>query len=100
MNDLKNTLLFRTFNLSFPGRKHVPRVRAWFSLIGLFRTKSHDAEVAEEIRQHLDDLIERNVTACMSPREASCAALRQFCAVGQIKAIAREQRLCTCAAQL
>jgi len=100
MNDLKNTLLFRTFNLSFPGRKHVPGVRAWFSLIGLFRKKSHDAEMAEEIRQHLDGLIERNVTAGMSPEEARCAALRQFGGVEQIKEIAREQRVWMWAEQL
>jgi len=101
MNDFKNTLLFRTFNLSFPGRKLVPRVRAWFSrLIGLFRKKSHDAEMAEEIRQHLDGLIERNVTAGMSPEEARYAALRQFGGVEQIKEIAREQRVWMWAEQL
>lgn len=49
--------------------------------------------MAEEIRQHLDGLIERNVAAGMSQEEARHAALRQFGGVEQIKEIAREQRV-------
>jgi len=47
----------------------------------------------EEIRQHIESLIERNIAAGMSPEEARHAALRQFGGVEQIKEIAREQRV-------
>ena len=67
---------------------------SWFCrLIGLFQKKRCDAEMSEEIRQHLDGLIERNLAAGMSPDEARNAALRQFGGVEQIKEIAREQRV-------
>lgn len=49
--------------------------------------------MAEEIRQHVDLLTERNVAAGMSPDEARNAALRQFGGVEQTKEIAREQRV-------
>ncbi|HLC14322.1 MAG TPA: permease prefix domain 1-containing protein, partial [Chthoniobacterales bacterium] len=72
----------------------MPRLRAWFSrLLGLFRKNSRDAEMAEEIQQHLDLLTERNIAAGMLPHEARNAALRQFGGVEQIKEVAREQRL-------
>src|SRR6266403_6023163 len=72
----------------------MPRLRAWFSrLLGTFHQNSRDAEIAEEIRQHIDGLIERNVAAGMSADEARNAALRQFGRVQQIKEIAREQRV-------
>jgi len=72
----------------------MPRIRAWFSrLLGLFRKSSRDAEMAEEIQQHLDRLTERNIAAGMSPRDARHAALRKFGGVEQIKEIAREERL-------
>src|SRR5438046_8247752 len=70
------------------------RLRGWFSrLIGLFQKKRRDAEMSEEIRQHLEGLIERNLAADMSPKEARNAALRQFGGLEQIKEIAREQRV-------
>ena len=70
------------------------RLRGWFSrLIGLFQKKRRDAEMSEEIRQHLEGLIERNLAAGMSPDEARNAALRQFGGLEQIKEIAREQRV-------
>ena len=72
------------------------RLRGWFSrLIGLFQKKRRDAEMSEEIRQHLEGLIERNLAAGMSPDEARNAALRQFGGLEQIKEIAREQRVWT-----
>src|ERR1051326_8932199 len=72
----------------------MPRVRAWFSrLAGLFSKKRRDAEMAEEIRQHIDLLIERNLAAGMSPVEARTAALREFGGIEQIKEAAREQRI-------
>jgi len=70
------------------------RLRGWFSrLIGLFQKKRRDAEMSEEIRQHLEGLIERNLAAGMSSDEARNAALRQFGGLEQIKEIAREQRV-------
>jgi predicted permease len=72
----------------------MPRLRAWFCrLLGLLQKKSSDAEIAEEIQQHLDLLTERNSAAGMSPNEARNAALRQFGGVEQIKETAREQRV-------
>src|SRR6478672_8880967 len=72
----------------------MPRLRAWFSrLIGLFRKNRRDAEMAEEMQQHVDLLIERNIAAGMTPDEARRAALREFGRIEQIKEIAREQRV-------
>src|ERR1700737_2192879 len=70
------------------------RLRAWFSrFVGLFRKNRRDAEMAEEIQQHLDLLTERHIAAGMSPNEARNAALREFGGVEQIKEVAREQRV-------
>ncbi len=70
------------------------RLRAWFTcLFGLFRKKSRDAEMAEEIQQHVDLLTERNIQSGMSDNEARNAALREFGGVEQIKEVAREQRV-------
>ena len=72
----------------------MPRLQAWFHrLWGLFRKKNGEAEMAEEIHQHIDGLIERNVAAGMPPEEARQAALREFGGVEQIKEIARAQRV-------
>src|SRR3989442_4248175 len=72
----------------------MPRVRAWFSrLFGVFSKDRRDAEMAEEIQQHVDLLTERNIAAGMLPHEARNAALRQFGGLEQIKEVAREQRV-------
>jgi len=72
----------------------MPQLRAWFSrLLGLLRRRNCDAEITEEIRQHLDLLIERNIAAGMLPNEARTAALREFGGVEQIKEIARAERI-------
>jgi putative ABC transport system permease protein len=72
-----------------------PRLRAWFCrLVGVFCKKRRDAEIAEEIRQHVDLLIDRNIAADMPPNEARSAALREFGGVEQIREVAREQRVC------
>jgi hypothetical protein len=42
--------------------------------VGLFRRRRHEAEMNDELRAHLDALIERNRVACMSPEEARFAA--------------------------
>src|ERR1700726_2941819 len=72
----------------------MPRLRAWFSrLIGLFQKNKRDTEMAEEIKQHVDLLTERNIASGMLPHEARNAALRQFGGVEQVKEVAREQRV-------
>ena len=49
----------------------MPRLRAWLCrVLGLFRKKGREAEMAEEFRQHLDGLIERNIAAGMLYEEA------------------------------
>jgi putative ABC transport system permease protein len=72
----------------------MPRIRAWFCrFLGLVHKKSRDAEMAEEIQQHVDLLTERNIAAGMPPGEARHAALRKFGGVEQIKEISREERV-------
>src|SRR6202171_3711250 len=72
----------------------MPRLHAWVHrLLGLFRKKNREAEMAEEIQQHVDLLTERNIAAGMSPEAARHAALREFGGVEQIKESAREQRI-------
>jgi macrolide transport system ATP-binding/permease protein len=72
----------------------MPRFRSWlYRLVGFFRKKSRDQEMAEEIQEHLDGLIARHIAAGMSPNEAGNAALRDFGGVEQIKEIARGQRV-------
>jgi predicted permease len=72
----------------------MPRLNAWVHrLLGVFRKNRRDAEMSEEIQQHLDALTERNIAAGMSPKEARNAALREFGGVEQIKERAREQRV-------
>jgi macrolide transport system ATP-binding/permease protein len=79
----------------------MPQVRAWFSrLLGLFRKNSRNQEMAEELQQHLDALVERNIATGMSPSDARRAALRQFGGVEQTKESAREQRVWMWADQL
>jgi putative ABC transport system permease protein len=79
----------------------MPQFRSWFSrLRGLFRKEERDAEMTEEIQQHLDGLTDRNIAAGMSRQEARDAALREFGGVEQVKEIAREQRVWMSADQL
>ncbi|MEO7411894.1 MAG: ABC transporter permease [Opitutaceae bacterium] len=58
----------------------------------LFHRKKLDAEMAEEMRQHLELRTQANLAAGMSPDEARYAAQRSFGGVDQIKEIAREDR--------
>jgi macrolide transport system ATP-binding/permease protein len=62
-------------------------------VFGLFQKKSRDAEMAQEMEEHVALLTERNIAAGMSPEEARHAALRQFGGVEQIKEAAREERV-------
>lgn len=58
----------------------------------LFRKERLDAEMAEELRAHLELQTERNLAAGMPPEEARDAARRQFGGIEQIKEQARAQR--------
>src|SRR4051794_14111355 len=59
---------------------------------GLFRRKQIESEMSEELRAHLDALIERNLNAGMSPDNARYAALRAFGGIAQITERARDER--------
>ena len=58
------------------------RAACW-RLLGLFRKKRRDEELAAEIQHHLDALTERKIAAGMSPTEARNTALREFGGVEQ-----------------
>jgi predicted permease len=76
-------------------------LHSWFSrLFGLFRKKNGEAEMAEELRQHLEGLIERHIADGMSPGDARNAALKEFGGVEQIKEAARDERVWLSADQL
>lgn len=64
----------------------------WSRLTAFFRRKKLDADMAEEMREHLARRTEANRAAGMTPDEARYAAQRQFGGVEQLKEIAREQR--------
>jgi predicted permease len=68
------------------------RAACW-RFFGAFRKKQRDAEITEEIQQHINEATERKIAAGMSPREARNTALREFGGVEQWKELAREQRV-------
>ncbi len=57
----------------------------------LFKRRRLEAEMAEEIRQHIEELTTANVSAGMAPEEARYAALRRFGGVAQIQDRCREE---------
>jgi predicted permease len=61
-------------------------------LRSVFRRAQVEAELAAELRFHLDQQIEENIAAGMSPDEARHAALRAFGGVEQIRERCREMR--------
>jgi predicted permease len=61
-------------------------------LRSLLRRSRLDAEMAEEMRQHVEWQAERNLKAGMHPDEARYAALRQFGNVARVQEQAREGR--------
>lgn len=63
-----------------------------FCCRALFGKHSLDAEMAEEMREHLLRLTEVNLASGLTPKDAYDAARRQFGGIDQIKEIAREQR--------
>jgi predicted permease len=69
------------------------RFRAFlFRFRGMFRGQRLESELSDELRAHLDGLIERNLAAGMSQDQARCAALRTFGGVAQIAERARDER--------
>ncbi len=69
----------------------------WFQRIqrrieGLFQKRKLDADMAEEMRAHIEMRTRENIEAGMSADEARYAALRQFGWVDNIKETCREQR--------
>ncbi len=60
--------------------------------VGLFRKGRLEQELDEEVRSHLEMLIEENLRKGMSSEEARYAALRSFGGVEQVREIYREQR--------
>src|SRR5256714_4444711 len=69
-------------------------IRAAFRrFLGLLRKRRRDAEMAEEIQQHLDASTERKIAEGMLATEARHAALREFGGVEQWKELAREERV-------
>ena len=67
-------------------------MKLWSKLRALFRRRKFDAEMAEEMRLHLELQTERNVAAGMDPDEARHAARRKFGGVEQLKEQCRDQR--------
>jgi putative ABC transport system permease protein len=59
---------------------------------GLFRRRALDADMAEEMRLHVERRADENVADGMSPEEARYAALRGFGGMEQVKEEVRAQR--------
>jgi predicted permease len=59
---------------------------------GLFGKRRDDAELAAELRAHLEMASEENIRRGMSPNEALYAARKEFGGVEQVKEIYRERR--------
>jgi predicted permease len=60
-------------------------------LRSLLRRKAVEAEMAEEMRQHLEILTEANIAAGMAPEEARFAAQRSFGGAAQIQERCRDE---------
>jgi predicted permease len=61
-------------------------------LSALVSKQKLDAEMAEEMRQHMELRTRANITAGMSPEEARRSARRQFGGIDQIQETCRDQR--------
>ena len=63
----------------------------WFKVLGLWRRHDRDADMAEEMRSHLERLIAANRDAGMSAGEARSSALRQFGNVPSLQQRSRDE---------
>lgn len=61
-------------------------------VLGLFRKRRLDENLDEELRGHLDALVEENIRRGMPPKEALQSARREFGGVEQVKEAYRDQR--------
>ena len=61
-------------------------------LAGLFRRRNLEAEMAEEMRQHLERRIQEKIVDGLSPDEARYAAQREFGGVAQVQEQCRDER--------
>jgi predicted permease len=59
--------------------------------LSLCRRRRLEADLAEEMRLHLEARIQENITAGMTPEEARYAALRRFGGMDQVKEQCRDQ---------
>lgn len=66
--------------------------RAWERLAGSFTGRRREAELADELRSHIEMLTEDNIRAGKSPVEARRAALLRFGGVEVAKEYYRDQR--------
>jgi len=64
----------------------------WSRCVALFRERSMDADLDDELRSHIDLAIEENLNRGMSSADARTAALREFGGVTQTKEEFRRQR--------
>ena len=64
----------------------------WRRMISLLRSGRLDRDMDEELRFHLERLIEDNIKAGMSSEEARYAAMRAFGGVEQIREECRDMR--------
>jgi macrolide transport system ATP-binding/permease protein len=63
-------------------------------LLALFRTRRLEQDLDEELRAHLEMLVEENRRKGIPPEEARYAALRSFGGVDQVKETCRDKRGC------
>ena len=63
----------------------------WFKVHGLWRSRDRDADMAEEMRSHLERLIAANRDAGMSAGDARSSALRQFGNVPSLQQRSRDE---------
>src|SRR4030095_6785906 len=61
-------------------------------LAGLFRRRNLEAEMAEEMRQHLERRTQEKITDGLAPDEARYAARREFGGITQVQEQCREER--------
>jgi putative ABC transport system permease protein len=64
----------------------------WSRLAGLFRRRRLEAEMAEEMRQHLERRTQEKIADGFTPDEARYAAQREFGGIAQVQEHCRDER--------